>query len=233
MGPTIAGNIAHELGISRILVPRDPGAFSAWGMLVTDVHQERTKTRLISLESADPEQVDAIFTEMERDVVADLERENFSRDHLHTLRVAGMRYRGQSYEVGVPLSRVAVKADLDQLAQRFHEAHRRRYGHMAENEVIEIVTFKVTGVGEIAKPALTPVDIRPSGPAPPIERRKAHFGRHGALETDVYRRSDLAPGAAIAGPTILEEPTSTIVLYPGQRATVDAYLNLEIELPPS
>jgi N-methylhydantoinase A len=230
MGPTIAGTIAAELGIGRILVPRDPGTFSAWGMLVTDVHQEKTRTKLVSLETVTPREIEAIFTEMEVEVRRDLARENFPPERLHTLRTAGMRYRGQSYEVGVTLGHVASAGDLAQLAQRFHEAHRRRYGHMAENETIEIVNFKVTGVGEIDKPVLTPVATSGGARAAPIEKRRVHFGARGALEAEVYRRVDLNAGDRISGPAILEEPTSTVVLYPGQIAEVDSYLNLEITL---
>src|SRR2546430_11537699 len=65
MGPTIAGLIAAELGIGKILIPRDPGTFSAHGMLVTDVHQERSLTRITPLDATTPAEVDAIFAEME------------------------------------------------------------------------------------------------------------------------------------------------------------------------
>jgi N-methylhydantoinase A len=176
MGPTIAGTIAAELGIDRILVPQDPGTFSAWGMLVTDVHQEKTRTKLVSLETVTPKEIETIFAEMESEVTRDLARENFQPERLHTLRTAGMRYRGQSYEVGVTLGHVASADDLDQLARRFHEAHRRRYGHMAENETIEIVNFKVTGVGEIDKPVLTAVEAGGGPPVAPIETRRVYFG---------------------------------------------------------
>lgn len=228
MGPTIAGKIAEDLGVLRLLVPRDPGTFSAWGMLVTDVHQELSQTKLIPLDSATPEEIEALFRGMEERIIADLVRERFPREHLHTLRSAGLRYRGQSYEVAVPLSRVESRDDLVQLAQRFHDAHYRRYGHMAENETIDIVNFKVTGVGEIAKPALTPVEAVQPGAAVAAATRPAYFGRHGTLEAAVYRRSDLQPGTRVEGPAIFEERTSTVVLYPGQTAEVDAYLNLEI-----
>jgi N-methylhydantoinase A len=228
MGPTIAWRIAAELGIGRILVPRDPGAFSAWGMLVTDVHQEHSLTRITPLDQATPAGVEAVFAELEQQGISDLLREKLPRDSLHTLRTAGMRYRGQSYEVSVPVGPVAGKDDLDKLAQAFHEAHRRRYGHMAQNEAVEIVNFKVTAVGAIAKPRLEPLPIR-AGIAPkPIELRQAWFGQH-LIETPVFRRSDLVPGAALAGPAIIEEQTSTTVLAPGQRATVDGYSNIEIE----
>src|SRR5262249_57916262 len=91
--------IAAELGIGRILIPRDPGTFSAHGMLVTDVHQERSVTRITPVDGTTPAEVDAIFIEMETAALEDLMREQFPRERLLTRRHAGMRYRGQSYEV--------------------------------------------------------------------------------------------------------------------------------------
>jgi N-methylhydantoinase A len=228
MGPTIAGKIASDLGVQRLLVPRDPGTFSAWGMLVTDVHQELSQTKLMTLDSAVPEEIEALFQGMEERIIADLLRENFPRERVHTLRSAGLRYRGQSYEVVVPVDQVSGADGLARLAQRFHDAHYRRYGHMAQNETIDIVSFKVTGVGEIAKPALIPATDQPSGSVAPAATRPAYFGSHGMLDAAVYRRADLPPGARVEGPAIFEERTSTVVLYPGQIAEVDAYLNLEI-----
>ena len=147
MGPTIAGRIATELGIGHILVPRDPGAFSAYGMLVTDVHQVRNFTRITPLDQVSAEDLDVVFRTMEEAALADLMKEKFARDQLRTLRSAGMRYRGQSYEVSVPVSALRDADDIAALARRFHEAHHRRYGHMAETEAVEIVNFEVTGSG--------------------------------------------------------------------------------------
>ena len=230
MGPTIAGAIATELGIERILVPPNPGAFSAWGMLVTDVHQERSLTRVTALDESTPETIEAMFVDMEKEAITDLEREGFPRATLKTLRGAGMRYRGQSYEVNVDVSDIRSRDDLDALAQRFHDAHQRRYGHKATSEVVEIVNFKVTGVGMIPKPQLAPQALAGSDLPKAVDERQAYFGAQGFHATPVYRRSDLAPGAKLIGPAIIEERTSTIVLYPGQIGVVDGYLNIEINL---
>jgi N-methylhydantoinase A len=230
MGPTIAGRMADDLGIARILVPRDPGTFSAWGMLVTDVHQERSLTRLTPLDSTPPAEIEALFQGMEALVKEDLIRERFPRERLHTLRFAGMRYRGQSYEVSVPVSQISTDDDVAELARRFHDTHQRRYGHSALNETIDIVNFKVTGVGEIAKPRLAKSTSMSAEHPKPAEIRPAFFGDAGFVDAPVYRRDDLKPGARLEGPAILEERTSTVVLYPGQRATVDEFLNLEIEV---
>jgi N-methylhydantoinase A len=229
MGPTIAGRIISELGIGRILVPCDPGTFSAFGMLVTDVHQTRSLTRITRLDAAKPAELEHTFAGMEQEALAELLQEQFPRERLTTLRSAGMRYRGQSYEVSVPVFQLQSDDDIVNLAKRFHEAHRRRYGHMAASEAVEIVNFQVTAVGQIPKPQFretaASAQVRPPEPH---ERRTTYFSPADAIEVPVYRRSGLPPGAAISGPAIIEEKTSTVVLYPGQHARIDLYLNIEI-----
>src|SRR5207249_3097082 len=123
MGPAIAGIIAAELGIARILIPRDPGTFSAYGMLVTDVQQHKTLTHILPLDGATPAQLDAIFAELEQQALQELVEENFPRERLWTRRQAGMRYRGQSYEVPVEVRSLMGPQDLSDLIGRFHAAH--------------------------------------------------------------------------------------------------------------
>jgi N-methylhydantoinase A len=234
MGPTIAGMVAAELGIGRILIPRDPGTFSAHGMLVTDVRQERSLTRITPLDGASPAELEAVFAEMEAQALDDLIREQFPRERLQTHRRVGMRYRGQSYEVAVPVASLRGTEDMAALIERFHDAHRRRYGHMAQAEAVEIVNFQVTAVGLIPKPAMQTFDAPAAGaqpPTAPYAARRAYFNGGDACDAPVLRRSALLPGTRIAGPAVIEEKTSTTVLYPGQRATVDAYLNIEVEVP--
>ena len=167
---------------------------------------------------------------MEEAALADLMRERFPRERLQALRSAGMRYRGQSYEVSVPVPELRGPDNLATLARRFHDAHHRRYGHMAQAEAVEIVNFEVTGVGMIPKPSL---QTFPTGPGrlPPHAVRKVWFAATDAVDVPVFRRAELAPGDTIAGPAVIEEQTSTLVLYPGQTARVDGYLNIEIEVP--
>jgi N-methylhydantoinase A len=230
MGPTIAGLVAAELGIGRILIPGDPGAFSAHGMLVTDVQQARSLTRITPVDGTTAVALDAIFAGMEAAALQDLLREQFPRERLETRRHAGMRYRGQSYEVSVPAPQLRNADDIADLVRRFHDAHQRRYGHMAQAEAVEIVNFQVTAVGLIPKPAMRRFD-KGEALAKPHATRPAYFNGGDARDVPVFRRSPLQPGMRIEGPAIIEEKTSTTVLYPGQRGTVDEYLNIEVELP--
>jgi N-methylhydantoinase A len=231
IGPAIAGFVAAELGVTRILIPRDPGIFSAHGMLVTDVHQEKSLTRITPVEAATPAEIEAIFAELEMLALQDLLAERFVREDLMTRRQAGMRYRGQSYEVPVEVPSLAEPQALADLIERFHAAHQRRYGHMAQAEAVEIVNFQVTAIGLMPRPrprifaAPARTQVTPSG------TRRAYFNATECCDVPVWRREDLHAGARIEGPAIIEEKTSTTVLYHRQRAEVDAYLNIEVELP--
>jgi len=229
MGPTIAGLVAVELGIGRILIPRDPGTFSAYGMLVTDVLQERSRTRITPIEATTAGELDAIFAELETAALADLAQEGFTRGRLETRRHAGMRYRGQSYEVTVPVPVLRGPDDLADLARLFHDAHQRRYGHMAQAEAVEIVNFQVTAIGLIPKPAMQRFAVT-RDLAKSHELRRAYFDASAPFDVPIFRRNDLRAGMRIEGPAIIEEKTSTTVLYPGQHASIDPYLNIEIEL---
>jgi N-methylhydantoinase A len=228
MGSTIAGLIAAELGIGRILVPHDPGAFSAYGMLVTDVEQTRSITRITSLDDANAADLDAVFAEIADAALDELMHEGFARERLVTRRTAGMRYRGQSYEVSVPVAELRSADDLATLEGNFHAAHHRRYGHRAQAESVEIVNFSVTAVGLIPKPELKVFDS-PTTKAPlPCATRAAYFNGSEAERVAVFQRDSLQTGMRIDGPAIIEEATSTVVLYRGQRAEVDRYRNIEV-----
>jgi N-methylhydantoinase A len=139
-----------------------------------------------------------------------------------------MRYRGQSYEVSVPVPKLRSVADVSALMRRYHEAHRRRYGHMAQNEAIEVVNFQVTAIGMMRKPQSKKFKIAATRRPSPREVRPLYFGTGRAVQTPVYRRDALVPGVRLTGPAVIEEKTSTIVVYPKQIAQIDEYLNVEI-----
>jgi N-methylhydantoinase A len=141
-----------------------------------------------------------------------------------------MRYSGQSYEVTVPASGFS-KQEMEAMGESFHAAHLRRYGHSADNQPLEIVNFRVVGLGVIPKPRLREFAPARSTTAPIESRRTDYFGPGLSLDTPVYRRARLEPGMDVYGPAVIEEKTSTTVLYPGQSAHVDQYLNLEVLLP--
>src|SRR5262245_21888636 len=165
-------------------------------MLVTDVHQARSVTRITPVDGTTAAELEAIFVEMEAAALADLMQEQFPRERLEARRHAGMRYRGQSYQVAVPVPNLRVPDDLADLVRRFHDAHHRRYGHMAQAEAVEIVNFQVTAVGLIPKPATKSL-AKAAADAKPHETRLAYFNAGAAREVPIFRRSALQPGMRI------------------------------------
>ena len=232
MGPTTACKIAEDLGVRKILIPRDPGTYSAYGMLVCDIQQERSVTRVTPLSEATPGFLAEMFGSLETRVSDDLLRENVPRERLQLLRYAGMRYAGQSYEVWVPVAGLDAES-IASTVNEFHAAHLRRYGHAADTQAPEIVNFRVVGLGVIPKPTLRSFPLSEEKTAPGHARRPVYFGPNLVLDTPIYRRVNLGAGMEIAGPAVIEEKTSTTVLYPGMSARVDEYLNLEVELSPA
>ena len=233
MGPTIAGLVAAELGIGRILVPRDPGTFSAWGMLVTDVQQENSLTRITPLEATTPGRTRGGLSRASRTAPApNSSREGFAPRDIAMLRHAGMRYRGQSYEVSVA---VPPSGGGRTSRRRWRAASTRRItaatATWPKGEPVEIVNFaRDRRRARSPSRALRSLRARSRRATAAGTCARGPFRRRGRRSVPVYRRADLAPGMRIAGPAIIEEQTSTTVLHPGQNAAIDGYLDIEIEV---
>jgi N-methylhydantoinase A len=209
-GPMHAALIADELEIPRVLVPTAPGNFSAFGSLISDLRHDHVRTRLVSTRQGDFAEVEAIFGELEAEARKTLAREGIGPDAVRLLRWLGMRYVGQSWELLVRWPDGA--GSMEALEAAFNEAHERRYGH-ASGGATEIVNFRVTAVGVIAKPTLPrwPAGGRVED-ARRGERAVYFDGSFGAVP--VYVRDRLPPGGRFAGPAIVEEMGSTTVVPP-------------------
>jgi N-methylhydantoinase A len=221
------------MGIGRILVPVHPSVLSALGMLMTDVVYTRVTTRVVAARGADGAAVEAWYRELEAPLVEALRAEGVDPDRILLERACDMRYHGQAYEVSVPLPgrRADGAVDVAALVARFHDGHRTVYGQADPREPVELVNFRVTGVGLVPKASLRPrpdAAGRAGAPVPKGERA-AYFGAGaGWLRCPVFERHGLDPGAQVAGPALVEEPGATIVVYPGHRAAADAFGNLPV-----
>jgi N-methylhydantoinase A len=231
-GPLHASAVAREIGIRRIIVPLEPGTFSAFGMLFSDLRYDAVRTWFTRLAEAPFDRLEAIYGELEdqgRDAVA---RTSLDPEKIEIARAADMRYVGQEHAVTVDLPLDVFRSkDHDQIKRHFDEVHDVRYGTSAPGEAAEIVSLRSTVTGLMGKPAL---DRLPTGVAPPetgsiTGRRNVYFSEAGGfLETPIYRRDRLLAGNRIEGPALIEEHASTTVVLPGDRLEVDAYGNLVI-----
>ena len=147
------------------------------------------------------------------------------------VRTADLRYFGQAFEVRVPVGDGPITADLvDAVARRFHDEHRALYGYDFDgnpDQQVEWVNLRVSGIGPIQRPQLTPEPLHEDPrPAPTGHRQVCFDAEVGRVETPIHWREDLVPGTRLAGPAVVEEFGATIPIHPGFVALIDAYRNI-------
>ena len=230
-GPVHANRLAAELEIPTLLVPMSPGTTSAMGLLVTDLKHDYSTTVIQRTDQLDVAMVNRLFGEMEERGNKALASEGMDHANIGFERQVEMRYVGQSYELPIPFSDGKVEDALEGMLRHFHEEHERAYGFAAPDEPVEFVTLRHTAVGTIAKPKLRELPER-SGDINAARRtvRQVYFAEaNGFVDCPSYDRYQLAAGAVIEGPAIVEEMDSTTVIHPGFLAEVDRYGNLLIK----
>ena len=243
-GPVHAGQLARELGMRRILVPRNPGILCALGLLLTDLRHDLSLTRRMPLAGSSIEAMRGAIAKLRDDAHAWFANEHVAADRRRLIASADMRYAGQNYELNVAFPDVDDdQALLAALTANFNQAYARLYDYTAPQEVIEIVTFRVEAYGVVDKPQLRAhehVGVDASAAIvgwrdvymQPAARETQSAAAHNVgsfVATRIYARDLLRSGNRVEGPAIVEQMDSTTFVLPGQSATVDPYLNLLIE----
>jgi N-methylhydantoinase A len=219
-GPVHAVALAEELAIPEVIIPPAPGAFSALGLVATDLKRDYARTLYADLGSVDPIRVDQAFAAMQAAGVATLEAARVPLEQRALPRFADVRYRRQAYELTLPMEDGPVtRAMLDRLAASFHQKHEQTYGHANRAEAVQLVNLRLTAVGKLADLKLA----QPSDPASVrVRRREVWFAATGFVSVDVHWRNGLTAGSSIAGPAIIEAMDSTTVVPPGWIGRIDA-----------
>ena len=233
-GPLCAGEVAKELGIGRILIPKTPGAFSAMGLLCTNVVHDFIRSDLRPYELVSLTAINDAFRALEKRAVDVITSEGFSVDNATFIRETDMRYSGQGHELRVPVSSGKANLLIDEeekqfIRTRFDSLHESLRGHKAEEEPVELVSYRVRVLVDV--PRYDP-SSQPSGPSSSKEalkgKRKVYLdGEVG--EISVYDRNRLGPLTRIQGPAVVEQLDSTVLIHPWQQVRVDSLMNLLIE----
>ncbi|MCC7484702.1 MAG: hydantoinase/oxoprolinase family protein [Burkholderiales bacterium] len=222
-GPVFVPLVGREMGVREVIVPQAPSAFSAWGMLMTDLVQEYAQTMVGLLDDVGIDAMRVTAAGLAGKAASDLERGGFAATERAIEWEAALRYFGQEHTLEVPLHE---SDDLDALRGRFHAAHARRYGH-AMSDPVQLVHLRVRGIGRNPRPRLRTAPRRAGGaPARRAPRRAFCFARREMVEFSVYERDTLCAGDVVAGPAIVEEATTTLVFHSDQEARVDEYGHL-------
>ena len=231
-GPLHASAVARELGIARVVIPRAPGHFSAYGMLVADLRRDFVNTWFTQLADAPFARMEEIFADMETRGRETVTRHQ-SVERSGATRGADMRYVLQEHAVTVDLPVELFKSgDRDGIKKRFDAVHQTRYGFSVPNERAEIVSLRSATIGEMRKPAFEPIAKGDAKPEAGAGRgsRPVYFASTGFVDTPTFDRARLKAGNRIVGPALIEEHASTTVLHPGDKLEVDAFGDLIIEV---
>ncbi|HYM18567.1 MAG TPA: hydantoinase/oxoprolinase family protein [Micropepsaceae bacterium] len=229
-GPLHAGRIAAELGMAGVIVPLYPGVYSAMGLLMSDVKHDYIKSRLSPLSATKEGDIEKAFRELETEAKAELHDEGFSNNEIAMERALDLRYAGQGYEVTIPY---APGTPSNQVRASFDKQHEQMFGHTAPDEPVEIVSYRVRGIGRVP-----PVNLKIYAPSglklkdALRETRRARFGGK-TLDCPVYQRERLDVGMCLEGPAIIDQLDATTVIPIGQSARVDEFKNLLITMEAS
>lgn len=232
-GPLHATAVAAELGIKQVIIPRNPGVFSAIGMLYADLRYDYVRTWPMPVENLPFDQAAKLFDEMEAEGKAAIASANLPTRRIVVSVAADMRYVGQEHAVTVDLPmRLFIKKDFGAIKRAFDRVHARRYGTSAPEEKAQIVSLRTSVAGLLKKP---PIDRIDGGSEKPVRaaqtgQRKVFMGGDRSVETRLYARDALRAGNIVRGPALIEEDSSTVVLRPKDRMVVDEYGNLVISV---
>ena len=231
-GPTHAFMLAREVGIDRVIVPPTPGVLCALGCLMADFRSDFIRTLYLRLSELEPARLEATLRRYRArgTRLAGSSRTSTESDlaGMHLVRSADMRYRGQSFELTIPVpDDLSTAAGFERLLDGFHRALRADLRAQRRAAETEIISVRVQIVGHTIKPSGGDAVSESSDCDAPEPVRSAHGAAgHPAWEVPVYEREQLSPGMRLNGPCIIEQYDSTILVTPGFRLEIDGQHNV-------
>lgn len=234
-GPLHALSLARELKIGTVILPVLPGQFSAKGMLNSEVRHDLTQTQVIAFDAAAVEPLTVTIAGLEEEAWSRLEADMGERyDVAQVKHFVELRYVGQEFTISVPVPEEGLTSqNWREVRDNFDAAHEHLYGHKAPEEPVEasglrtVISMPLTDGSDDA--VSVPIAARDGGPVL-LERRPIvqHGGDADPVETPVYSRDSLRPGDLLEGPAVIQEDTSSVVFYSGDRLEVAPDLSLVI-----
>ena len=229
-GPMHACELAAELGIPRVLVPGHPGILSALGVAIADVVKDYSRTVMLRGQDLDKTRLEEEFHGMEQLARAELVEEGLPADSMVSRRFLDVRYVGQSFELTVDCPSLAGRGDLTRsIASEFYSAHLQRFGYADRALPVEVVNLRLKLELAVDKPLLEPAADCGSDASHAAAGSAEVVFAQGAVVTALYDRDKLQTGNRVAGPALLLQLDTTIVVPPGWAGVVDSYGNLLLE----
>ncbi|MDF3311338.1 hydantoinase/oxoprolinase family protein [Rhodococcus sp. T2V] len=227
-GPMLADRVGQILGLDKVIVPRNPGQFSAMGLLRSDLTVTRAQSIMSPLVPASAEAIEAAFVALQDRIRGELASQGADVERIRFERAVFAMYRGQTWDNRMPIHSGALTADsVSDLVPQFHDFYRESYGFAATEIPVVISTVEVTAIipREQHKTDLTPEDGEPFLRTTELTLP----GTTEQVEVSIYVRERLQPFEPVQGPALVAEKFATTLVLPGRTAYVDGDLNLIIE----
>jgi N-methylhydantoinase A len=220
-GPLHAVALAEELGMKEVIVPPIPGAFSALGLIGSDISRDYGRTFFSIIDQTNPQDVENVFRKLEEDAKVMLAKTGIRQKDWRLKRSVDVRYTRQAYELNVDAPKNIDASNFFDLADRFHQKHAITYGHSNETEQVQLVTLRLSAKARLPGLKIRQKVSRDEGIAEIKSNRDVWFDEVGKLATPIYERELLSSGAKLTGPAIVESLDSTIVIPPHWEAVID------------
>jgi N-methylhydantoinase A len=220
-GPLHAAALASELGIAEVICPPIPGAFSALGLISTDLQRHYVQSVYSAAGPASCAALQAAFAELERAAANMFDRAGIAHERRRLEYSVDARYARQSFELVVPIP--ACPRDetaLAEIGDAFHDLHCKTYGHDNRQEPVHVVSVRLAAVGTLPELVIREQPA-PSGADAVKSRRQVRFHAAGSVEAAVYDRRRMPAGLQAAGPAVIEALESTILVPPGWEAKMN------------
>ncbi len=231
-GPLHAVAIAQDLGIPTVIVPLTPGVTSALGILQVDLRHDLLRSVLKQAHQIEPDELVRVFDELETEAREVLEAESSDREQRIELSL-DVRYYGQTPYMNLTIDEVPRdRAAIDAIVERYGQEYEREFGYRFDSDLatVEFVNARVAAIGVSPETEFEPSAAADGGPEP-RRLRSVYFEESGGyVDTPIYERHKLAGGTRIAGPAIVEQGDTTVLVPPGTTLEVDQYLNILIDV---
>ncbi|OLB74414.1 MAG: hypothetical protein AUI16_14720 [Alphaproteobacteria bacterium 13_2_20CM_2_64_7] len=231
-GAVHAAAVAEELGMRRILVPPRPGAFSALGLLCTDVVHDYIRSELRTLAGVTADHAEDIFRQLEGTARAELAAEGMNPADARFARELDLRYTGQGYELRTPLEGLfegrLTAAGLRAAREKFDDRHAQIHGHAAKERPVEVVSYRLRVRVAVPKyePRAAPTPPAPQPAAAAVKGQRTISLNGTMTQATLYERARLDIGATVEGAAIVEQFDATTLIPPAWSGRVDGYGNL-------
>ncbi len=232
-GPAHAGRLAEALGVSKVLIPKIASVFCSFGAVVADIRHDYSMAYRARFSELSHNKLTRLYVEMERKAFEDLKTEGIAEGDVHIVRTADARYLGQAHDctITIPRYHQITEEEIAEIEEIFHGEHKRRYTFEDRWSGCELINLGVTahGMRPGVKMAASQLQQDRNPEQAKKGERKALFEEYDKpVETPVYDGGKIQTGTVIKGPAVVEEETTTIVVFPRWQLHLDTYANVYV-----